>query len=53
MCFPGSIGMTNSTNNATDKDSTVIHRGSVTPGKQNTKAFILVQFDHQQPLPKV
>ena len=24
---------------------TVTHRGSVTPGKRNTKAFILVQFD--------
>ena len=28
-----------------EEESTVTHRGSVTPGKRNTKAFILVQFD--------
>ena len=27
-----------------EEGSTVTHRGSVVPGKRNTKAFILVQF---------
>ena len=28
-----------------EEESMVTHRRSVTPGKRNTKAFILVQFD--------
>ena len=29
-----------------EEGSTVTHRGSIVPVKRNTKAFILVQFDH-------
>ena len=33
-----------------EEDSTVTHRGSVTPGEHNMKTFTLIQFDCYQPV---